>query len=388
MANVRHNQLTNQQVRTASPGVHTDGGGLQLRVKETGGRNWMLRVTLDGKRRLFGLGGYPDVSLKEARAQAAKLRQRIRRGEDPRPKRQVEPTIPTFAATAEQVIQFRAPTWTSERHETQWRESLRLHVLPAVGDHAVDAITTANVLAILRPIWTTKAETAARVKQRMGVIFDYAVASGWRKDNPCNGALKAALPPRPRERRHHPALPYDEVGDALKAIRQYRARPSTKLGLEFLILTAARAGEVRLATWDEIEFTSQTWTRPASHMKMRKEHRVPLSDGAMSVLAEARERTGGKGLIFPSKHAGKVRALSNMAFEMLLRRTGYGHVTVHGFRASFRTWALEQSNAPWAVAEAALAHNLGGSEVMAYTRSDLFERRRTVMAEWWTFIDG
>ena len=175
----------------------------------------------------------------------------------------------------------------------------------------------------------------------------------------------------------------------MEAIRNSSARPSTKLGLQFLILTAARAGEVRQAMWDEIDWKSRTWTRPAPHMKMRKEHRVPLSSRAMHVLVEAQDRHGGTGLIFPTKRANKPDApLSNMAFEMLLRRTGFGHVTVHGFRASFRTWALEQTDAPWAVAEAALAHNLGGSEVLAYARSDLFERRRTLMAEWWTFVDG
>ena len=324
MANVRRHQLTNQQVRSAASGVHTDGEGLQLVVKPSGARNWKLRVTLDGKRRIFGLGGYPAVSLKEARAQAAKMRQRIRNGEEPRPaRRDVEdeaPTIPTFETAAAHVIKFRSGSWTSARHATQWTESLRLHAYPRIGDCPVDEVTTADVLGVLKPIWTSKAETAARVKQRMGVIFDYAIASGWRTDNPCNGALRAALPPRPRERRHHPALPYDEVGQAMKAIRDSSARPATKLALEFLILTAARAREVREATWEEIDFASRTWTRPAAHMKMRREHRVPLSDAALTVLAEARDRLGGTGLIFPSKHKGAVVPLSNMAFEMLLRR--------------------------------------------------------------------
>ena len=387
LANVRRHQLTNQRVRTAPPGVYTDGGGLQLRVQESGGRHWVLRLTFKGKRRNFGLGGYPDVSLKDARAQAAELRGSIRRGEDPGQRRQFEPTVPTFDKAAEHVIRFRSPFWTSERHATQWRESLRLHVYPRFANHSVDAISTADVLSVLEPIWGTKPETAARVRQRMAVIFDYAIAAGWCKDNPCNGALKAALPPRTRQRRNHPALPYDEVGDALKAIRNATGHASPKLGLEYLVLTAARAGEVRQATWAEIDHSMRLWTVPASHMKMRKEHRVPLSSGAITVLAEARERAGGAGLIFPSNRKPE-RPLSNMAFEMLLRRAGYGHVTVHGFRASFRTWALEHTDTPWAVAETALAHNLGGGEVMAYVHSDLFERRRALMEEWWNFVDA
>ena len=391
MPNVRHNQLTNQQVRSAPAGVHRDGQGLELRVKDTGSRNWVLRITLDGKRRNFGLGGYPAVSLKEARAQAAMLRQRIRNGEAPRPQRKpvaetAIPTVPTFEAVAADVIEFRSGSWTNKRHATQWSESLRLHAYPRLGDRPIDSISTADVLAVLEPIWSAKAETATRVKQRMTVIFDYAIAKGWRPDNPCNGALKAALPPRTRERRHHPALPFDQVSDALVAVRNASARPSTKLAFEFLVLTAARPREVREATWNEIDWESRTWTRPAAHMKMRREHRVPLSDAAMSVLAQARKRSGAKGFIFPSKHRGAVVPLSNMAFEMLLRRAGYGHITVHGFRASFRTWTLEQTDTPWAVAEAALSHNLGGSEVMAYTRSDLFERRRTLMADWGEYV--
>ena len=389
MANVKHNRLTNQQVRTLKPGVHTDGGGLVLRVHEAGGRNWVLRLTVKGNRRNFGLGGYPDVSLKDARTEAERMRQVARRGEDPgKPKQQVqEPAIPTFAEAAERVIELRAPSWSSERHATQWRESLRLHAFPRLEDHSIDIINTADVLAVLEPIWNTKAETAGRVRQRMAAIFDFAIAAGWRKDNPCNGALKAALPRRTRQRRHHPALPYDEIGDALAAIRNTAGHGTPKLGLEYLILTAARAGEVRLATWDEIDFSARIWTTPAHHTKMRKEHRVPLSEGAIVVLKKAKEHTNGRELLFPSnRKAGQ--PLSNMAFEMLLRRAGYGHITVHGFRASFRTWTLERTDAPWAVAEAALAHNLGGGEVMAYARSDLFERRRALMEEWCSFVAG
>ena len=391
MANVKRNQLSTLQVKNLSaPGTSTDGGGLMLRVHPSGGKNWVLRLTVDGKRRNFGLGGYPDVSLKAAREQAEDMRQLARDGVDPavhiEAQRIKKASIPTFGQAAETVIDLRAPTWTSRRHATQWRESLRLHALPVLGKKPVDAIDTADALSVLMPIWNAKPETAGRVRQRMATIFDFAVAAGWRTDNPCNGALKAALPRRTRQKQHHPALPYAEVRDAIRAVRNTTGRDAVKLGLEFLILTAARAGEVRQATWDEIDVEAGVWTVPGEHMKMRRPHRVPLSTGALAVLEKAQEPTTRAGLVFPSNR--KAGALSNMAFTMLLRRAGYDHITTHGFRASFRTWTLEQTDAPWAVAEAeaALAHNLGGGEVMAYARSDLFERRRTLMEEWSGFV--
>ena len=390
MANVKRNQLSTLQVKNlGAPGTYTDGGGLMLRVHPSGGKNWVLRLTVDGLRRNFGLGGYPDVSLKAARDQAEDMRQLVQDGVDPavhiETQRIKKASIPTFAAASAKVIELRAPTWSSHRHATQWRESLRLHALPRIGPLPVDAITTADILSILTLIWNSKPETAGRVRQRMATIFDFAVAAGWRTDNPCNGALNAALPRRPRERRHHPALPYVEVGDAIRAVRNTTGRDAVKLGLEVLILTAARAGEVRQATWDEIDVDAAVWEVPPSHMKMRRPHRVPLSTGALAVLEKAQERTGRSGLVFPSnRKAGQ--PLSNMAFAMLLRRTGYEHVTTHGFRASFRTWCLEQTDAPWAVAEAALAHNLGGGEVIAYARSDLFERRRALMQKWGDYL--
>lgn len=385
MANITRNQLSTLKVKHLNaPGTYTDGGGLMLRVHPSGGKNWVLRLTIAGKRRNYGLGGFPDVSLREARAQAEEMRQLAQNGEDPawhvKQQRSERPTIPTFGEASETVIGLRAPSWTSDRHATQWVESLRLHALPVLGKIPVDAIETSDVLQVLTPIWTAKPETAGRVRQRLAVIFDFAIAAGWRKDNPCNGALKAALPRRMRERRHHPALVYTEVGEALHAVRNASGRASTKLGLEFLILTAARAGEVRQATWDEIDLGTGIWTVPTEHMKMRRPHRVPLSTGAFAVLEKAREHSR-RGLVFPSnRNLG--RPLSNMAFTMLLRRAGYDHITTHGFRASFRTWALEKTDAPWAVAEAALAHNLGGGEVVAYIRSDLFEPRRELMQEW------
>ena len=387
MANVKRNQLSTLKVKNIStPGAYVDGGGLELRVHKSGGKNWVLRLTIRGKRRNFGLGGYPGVSLKEARAEAEEIRHRVRRGLDPMTVVLERPTVPTLAEVSESVIELRAPTWTSPGHESQWRESLGIHVIPRLGSRPVDTIAPADVLAVLLPIWTVLPETARRVRQRLGVIFDFAIAAGYRVDNPAN-AVKAALPRDRRRKRHHPALPYEEVTEAINAIRKAAGRATTKLAMEFLILTASRTSEVLGATWDEVDLSSATWAIPAHRMKMRVEHRVPLSTGALAVLEQARKRTSGKGLVFPSDR-NLSRALSQPALLKLLNRVGYGHVTSHGFRSSFRNWTLEQTDASWAVCEAALAHKLGGDEVVAYARSDLFERRKGLMQDWSDYALG
>ena len=283
MANVKMNQLSVRGIEGLKVGVHTDGGGLSLRVHPSG-RSWVMRVTVDGKRRQLGLGAFPEVMLAEARRRASEMRRRVRAGLPPREASTDEPTTPTFAEVAVQVIELREPTWTSPRHATQWRESLRLHVFPLIGENPVDTITTTDMMDVLTPIWNVKSETAGRIKQRMATVFDYAIARTWRTDNPCNGAVQAALPPRSRQRRHFPALPYDEIAEALVLIFETTARPEVKLGLEFLVLTAARAGEVRQARWGEVDFEDAIWEKPAEHMKMREKHRVPLSSGALDVL--------------------------------------------------------------------------------------------------------
>ena len=386
MANVKMNQLSVRGIEGLKVGVHTDGGGLSLRVHPSG-RSWVMRVTVDGKRRQLGLGAFPEVMLAEARRRASEMRRRVRAGLPPREASTDEPTTPTFAEVAVQVIELREPTWTSPRHATQWRESLRLHVFPLIGENPVDTITTTDMMDVLTPIWNVKSETAGRIKQRMATVFDYAIARTWRTDNPCNGAVQAALPPRSRQRRHFPALPYDEIAEALVLIFETTARPEVKLGLEFLVLTATRAGEVRQARWGEVDFEDAIWEKPAEHMKMREKHRVPLSSGALDVLdkTKALSKRRGDGLIFPSNR-GRDKMLTNMAFTMLLRRAGFAHITTHGFRATFRTWALEQTDTPWAVAEAALAHKLGGGEVSPYIRGDQLERRRTLMQSWSDFV--
>ena len=241
MANVKHNLLNAAKVKNLTdPGTYTDGDGLTLRVSDTGAKSWVMRLTVDGKRRNVGLGAYPLVGLAEARRLAAEHRRTVLDGGDPvedkkaaRDAADALAAIPTFAKVAATVIEMRRPTWSSERHAKQWTESLANHAYPLIGGKRIDEITTADTLAVLMPIWTDKAETATRVRQRMESVFDFAIAKRWRADNPANGALQKALPRRPRVKAHHPALAFTDVPAAVAAIRESNARPATRLGFEF-----------------------------------------------------------------------------------------------------------------------------------------------------------
>ena len=384
-------ELTAAQVRgNLAPGSYTDRDSLTLRVGNSGNKHWVQRITINGKQVSIGLGSFPAVGLADARQSAAHNRWAAQLGHDPRADKRQEileaearAAIPTFREVAETVIELRRPTWSSDRHVTQWTESLTKHAFPVIGHKRIDTVTTADVLAVLKPIWVEHPETSTRVKQRMGKVLDYAIAHGWRSDNPASGVLNAVLPRRTRVKAHHRALPYAEIVAAMKAVRESAADTATRLAFEFLVLTVARSGEVREADWVEVDLDNRTWTVPASRMKARREHRVPLSDGAIEVLTKARSLNGGVGPVFPSKRSG--RPLSDMAFTALLRRLKIDAVP-HGFRSTFKDWTIEQTATPWAVAEAALAHILGNSVEAAYARTDAFERRRVLMQEWANFL--
>ena len=251
-------------------------------------------------------------------------------------------------------------------------------MFPFIGDKPVREVTPADVLAVLEPIWTAKPETAARLRQRMEVVFDYAITAGNRTDNPTRSIAKA-LPRQRRTKTHHPAMPYAQLPDFMKALRTSPTEAVTRLALRFLILTAARSGEVRFMEWAEVDVAAATWTVPAARMKARREHRVPLSRRALEVLEEVRSLGQDGSLVFPSR---KGEPLSNMAFTMLLRRHAAIDAVPHGFRSTFKDWTLEQTSFPWAVVETALAHTLGSATEAAYARSDLFERRRELMEAW------
>ena len=364
------------------PDKYGDQHGLMLRVQMTGGKQWIWRGTIHGKRVDLGLGGWPYVSLAEARQAAFEHRKLAREGGDPRSLRTGQ-RVPTFADAAETVIRIHEQGWKDGgKNASQWRASLRDYAMPRLGKLRVSDTSTADVMAVLLPIWNEKPETARRVRQRIGSVMKWAVAQGHRQDNPAGDALGAALPKNGVAKKHHRALPHTEVGSAIATIRASRAYWATVAALEFVILTASRSGEVRHARWDEVDLATATWAVPADRMKMKREHRVPLSSRALQILAEAREMADGSGLIFPSVRG---LPLSDGTLSKLVREHGIPAV-VHGFRSSFRDWSAECSNAPREVCELALSHVNTDRVEAAYMRSDLFERRRALMQSWADYI--
>lgn len=393
-----HNKLTAQLVKHAKPGRHADGGGLYLLVKPSGARSWVFRFTLNGKTRDIGLGsaGPGGLALAQARDARDVLRVKVRAGIDPleeRAQEAIQAAIESEAAKAAQVtfkdvatsyIAANEGSWRNAKHRMQWRNTLETYVYREIGDLPVGDIETKHVLRILEPIWTTKSETASRVRGRIETVLDSAKAQGYRQgENPARwkGHLAQILPARTKlSRGHHKAMPYDEVGAFVE--RLHKREAVAALALEFTILTAARTGEVLGATWDEIDFENATWIIPAERMKAAKEHRVPLSPRAVEVLEQVK-LLGGQ-YVFPGSRGGM---LSSMAMTMLMRRMKVD-VTVHGFRSSFRDWAAEQTGYAYEVAEMALAHTIGSATERAYRRGDLFNKRRRLMEDWARFCQS
>ena len=377
-------KLTVRKIETAKgPAKLVDEHGLYLRVSPRGAKMWIQRLTIRGRRTDNGIGHYPAMGLAEARTAAFERWKIAKAGGDPRVAGG-KPASPTFRDAADAVIAMHAPGWRGAKSGQVWRSSLETYVHPVIGDLPVAEVTPGHVMAVLEPIWNEKRETARRVKQRISAICRWAVAQGHRTDDPAGVVIDAALPRNGVERRHLPALPY---GDVAECIAKVRGNPgvseSSKLALEFLVLTAARSGEVRKATWDEIDLDGATWTVPAERMKANREHRVPLSKRALEVLAEAAELSDGSGLVFPGMRPG--RPLSENTHAKLLRELGFDAVT-HGFRSSFRDYAAEQTHTPHAVMEAALAHVVRNKAEAAYARSDLFEKRRALMECWSQYL--
>ena len=309
-----------------------------------------------------------------------------REGGDPLAQRRRTTAIPTFEAATATVIDLHRHGWKNDKHAAQWGATLRSYMFPRFGQRSVADITTADVMSVLMPIWNEKPETARRVRQRISTVMKWAVAQGYRADNPAGDAIGAALPKHNgKTKRHHRALPHGEVAAAIKKVRESNAGRSVKLAFEYLVLTAGRSGEVRLATWDEIDMETATWTVPAARMKAGREHRVPLCDRAMAILDEARAIADGSGLIFPGTRTGK--PLSDMTLSKLMRDLSLDGVP-HGFRSSFHDWASELTHTPRDVMEAALAHTVRDKVEAAYNRTDLFERRRTLMDQWASYLDG
>lgn len=375
--------LTSQAVKHATlPGKYFDGHGLYLRVDANGSRFWVQRITIRGKRCELGLGSPSLVSLAEARAKALDNRKLAREGGDPLQAKREAQAVLTFEEAARKVHELHMPTWKNKKHAAQFITTLETYAFPRMGKVKVQDITTADVLAVLMPIWTEKAETARRVRQRIGTVMKWGIAQGWRQDNPAEN-ISRALPKVSTAQEHRKALPYAELAGCIEAVKGSGAGQATKLALEFLVLSAARSGEVREAHWNEIDLTAKVWEVPAERMKMKRPHRVPLSSRAIALLREAEALGDGSGLVFPGTKAG--RPLSDMTLSKLIKELGFS-ADVHGFRTSFRTWAQERTTFPREVAEAALAHLSGDAVERAYARSDVFEKRRKMMDAWAAYL--
>ena len=362
------------------PGKYYDHHGLILLVRAGGTKYWAWRGTVRGKRTDLGIGRYPYITLKEAREMAFEYRRASMLGRDPRGTR----AAPTFAEAVESVIALNRAAWKKGAGtEEQWRTELATYAVPRLGAKPVDQITTADVMDTLtaRNLWTIRPSLAGRLRGRIGSVMKWAVAQGHRNDNPAGDALVAALPKRSQRVKHHRALPHAEVAEAVARVQESGAWAGVKLAFEFMVLTATRTGEARLARWDEIDLEARTWTVPASRMKAGKAHRVPLSDRAVKVLREAEDLFDREGLLFPSRR-GKV--LNQTTIYTMLRRLGIPS-TAHGFRASFRTWCGDSAQ-PRELAEAALAHVVPNATEAAYARGTMFERRRRLMQEWADYL--
>ncbi len=367
------------------PGRYSDGGGLHLYINKAGRKSWVLRITIDGRRRDIGLGAFPSVSLAKARGKAGDHREAVADGRDPLADKRA-PATPTFREAACAVHEANIPRWRNAKHIAGWMQSLERHAMPTLANTPVDRIDRGAVLQVLTPIWTARPETARRVRQRMRTVFRWAMAHGFTETNPAGEVIDGALPPMPKVKAHFRSLPYQEIGSALETIEACSASSPAKLCFRFLILTASRSGEARGATWDEVDLQGRVWRIPSERMKAGMEHRVPLSRQVLDVLEDASTLRDDSGLVFPSP-LKPGSPMSDMTLTKVLRSTGLAErATVHGFRSSFKNWALERTDTPWAVSEAALAHVLGNSTEQAYARSDLFERRRTLMRQWADYV--
>lgn len=369
--------------------MYGDGNGLYLKVDANGSKRWVQRLVVQGKRRDIGLGSASLTTLAEAREQALEARRLARSGGDPIAAKRRSAGVLTLKQASEAYQELSKPNWRNKKHAEQWIQTLRTYVFPKIGDRSIETITGSDILSVLTPIWNEKPETARRVKQRLGTVLKYAIAQGWRTDNPAD-AISSALPKHDRSKvQHHAALPYQKVGSAIVTVQTSNAGISTKLALEFLVLTATRSRETREARWGEIDLDNRLWIIPKERMKAKKEHRVPLSDRSIAILKEAlalrsaEKDQSDNDLVFPATTITK--PLSDSTLSKLMRELKIPAVP-HGFRSSFRDWAGETTNHPREVIEHAMAHMLKDKAEAAYARSDLLSKRKKLMGDWAAFV--
>ena len=376
-------------------GLHAVGGinGLGLKVTPAGTRAWVLRTVVAGKRREYGVGGYPTVTLASARERARSMLDQLFAGIDPAvTKKQAKSALAAqrakavnFKTLAEQYIAQHEAGWKNAKHAAQWTSTLETYAFPTIGNMVAADIDTPSVLRVLEPIWTNKSETASRLRGRIEAVLDFAAAKGLREGpNPARwkGNLALTLPAKRKVStvKHHPAVPVKDMPSFFKVLRSREGIAAR--ALEFLTLTAARSGEVRGAQWNEIDLTKKVWVIPAERMKAKREHRVPLSKQAIALLKALPTKNTGA-LIFPSTKA--TSKLSDMALNAVMRRMEIEAVP-HGLRSSFRDWVGEETAFPREVAEMALAHVVANATEGSYARGDLFEKRRTLMQDWAKYL--
>lgn len=385
------NRLTARGVlNLSSAGRHADGGNLFLSISPNGGRRWVFLFRWRGGRVELGLGSARNVSLAQARALAKEARDALATGTDPRSIRRISmlqapveelPSLPTFGDAADELIASMSPSWKNEKHRAQWTMTMKVYAA-GIRKKAVEALTTEDILNLLRPIWYSKPETASRVRGRIERILDAAKVKGWRSgENPARwrGHLDQLLPAAKKlSRGHHAALPCEELPSFFAQLRR-REAPAAR-AFEFLILSAARSDEVRSMQVKEANLGKALWTVPAIRMKASREHRVPICSYSVGILRDVTADLTPDDFTFRSGKPGK--PLSETAFQNLLERMGYGHVTPHGFRSTFKDWAAERTSFANEVSEMALAHVIGDKTEAAYRRGDLFEKRRGLMEAW------
>lgn len=392
MARTIHRLTAMAVVKQKKPGAFADGGGLWLQVTEGQSKSWSFRFMLNGRAREMGLGPLHTIDLAKARDKARACRELLLEGLDPIEHRKGERAkyvleannAKTFDECASAYIAAKRAGWTNPKHADQWTNTIKTYASPVFGKLPVHSVNTELVVQALNKIWTTKTETATRVRQRVEAVLDWATVSGFRKgENPArwNGHLEHKLtnPAKIKTIENLPALPFTKIAAFLVDLRKQEGIAAR--AMEFMVLTAARTGEVRGGLWNEIDFDDLAWTIPAARMKMKREHRVPLCDRAIAILKEMEtHRTDEQPHIFPGGKVGK--GMSDGALLALLKRMGRTEITPHGFRSTFRDWVSERTNYPHEVQEMALAHIVRNKAEAAYRRGDLFEKRRAMMADW------
>ena len=391
-------KLTTRRVENAKPGKYLDGNGLQLRVSPGGSKRWILRTTFRGKRVEYAIGNYPNIDLATARSTATKMKGGMALGKTPEEIRAslfrnetTQKDIPTFTSCAAKYIRLQRRSWKNPKHAKQWVRTLKTYARPKIGNKSVDQITTDDVLTVLSPIWFSKSETAKRVQGRIERVLDFAIAHEYRERNPARWIhhLDNLLPKiGKRQKAHHPAMPFEDVPAFVRDLRTCKF--ASAYALEFLILTATRTSEVINTEWSEINMKERVWTIPAARTKTGREHRVPLSDAAVSLL-QSIPKIDGQLYVFCGARYSK--PLSNAALLQLMRGMGFekgsekGHFVPHGFRSSFRDWASEVTSFSNQVAEMALAHAISDKTESAYRRGDLFIKRQKMMQEWADYLE-